>query len=264
MITLTVRKLRNTIYEFTEDGPAMNVDAYLVIGEKKAIMIDGLMEADGLLAKARELTDLPLEMIIAHGHPDHAGNGTKEFIDAGLPVHILQEDMPILTWSGFDYPKEAFTLMKDGEIFDLGGITLQIIALAGHSPGSCILYCPEENMIFSSDSIGSGDIWMWFPYSASLREYKKNLTPILEFVRQHPDVIIYPGHVAQVPDYRGDGEGYIDLAYVEDLMEITTDLIEGRKTGHPIENPPEMMNGVNVCIASGKIMFSYTYDADKI
>lgn len=264
MTTLTVTKLRDNIYEFTEDSPAMNVDAYLLIGKKRAIMIDGLMDADGLLAKARELTDFPLDMIVAHGHPDHAGKGTKEFMDAGCPVYMRKEDMAILPTSGFDYPEEAFTWMKDGDNFDLGGVTLEVIALTGHTPGSCILYCPEENVIFSSDSLGSGDIWMWLPYSTSLSEYRKNLTPVLEFVRKHPDVVIYPGHAAQVPNYRGDGEGRIDLAYVEDLMEITTDLIEGRKTGHPIENPVDIMAGVDVCIASGKIMSAYTYDRQKI
>lgn len=264
MPTLTITKLRQNIYKFNENGPDMNVDAFLVIGEKKAVMIDGLQEAEGLLEEAKKLTSLPLEMIVAHGHPDHAGNGTKEFIDAGYPVYIMEQDIALLPCFGFTYPKESLSLMEDGDIFDLGGITLKVMALAGHTPGSCILYCPEENLIFSSDSLGSGDIWMWLPYSASLREFQKNLTPILEFIRKNPDVIIYPGHTNQIPDYRSDGLKHIDLAYAEDLMEITTDLIEGRKTGAPIENPHVLMKGVDVYVASGKIMTQYTYDRQKI
>lgn len=264
MVTLKVKKLRDRIYEFTEDGPEMNVDAYLVIGEKKAIMLDGLMKAEGVYKAVANLTDLPMEMIVLHGHPDHAGNGTKEFLEAGCPVHMQKEDMALLPEFGFDYQETAFTWMKDGELFDLGGITLQVISLPGHTPGSCVLYCKEENVIFSSDSFGSGDIWMWLAHSTTLCQYKENLTPVLSFVREHSNVVIYPGHAAQVPDYRGDGGGFIDLAYVEDLMDVTKNLIEGKKEGVPVENPPEMMKGVDVRRSYGDIMFSYTYDAQKV
>ena len=72
MSDLTVEKLQTNIYKFDENGEEMNVDAFLIIGEKKAIMIDGLMKAKGVLAEVKKLTNLPLEMIIAHGHPDHA------------------------------------------------------------------------------------------------------------------------------------------------------------------------------------------------
>lgn len=141
MSDLTVEKLQTNIYKFNENGEEMNVDAFLIIGEKKAIMIDGLMKAKGVLAEVKKLTDLPLEMIIAHGHP---------------------------------------------------------------------------------------------------------------------------GHTVQIPDYRGDGEGYIDLTYVEDLMEVTTDLITGKKKGKLVLEASELMKGVDVCVVSGKIMGEYTYDRQKI
>lgn len=154
--------------------------------------------------------------------------------------------------------------INDGDIFDLGGMTLKVIALPGHTHGSFILYCPEKNVIFSSDALGSGDIWMWLDHSTTLTEFKKNLTPVLEFIRTIPDVMIYPGHTNQIPDYRGDGDAHIDLAYVEDLMAVTTDLIDGRKIGNRIENAPEMMKGVEVCTTTGNIMIGYTYDKQRI
>lgn len=264
MVSLTVTKLRNNIYKFNEDGPDMNVDAFLVIGKKKAVMIDGLMHAKGFLQEARKLTDLPLEMIVTHGHPDHAGNGTKEFIDAGCSVSIIKEDLALLSDFHLSYSEDAFCFIKDGDSFDLGDISLKVIALAGHTPGSCILYCPEENLLFSSDAFGSGDIWLWLPHSTTLSEFRKNLTPILEFIRNHHDMTIYPGHTHQIPDYRGDGEQHIDLAYVEDLMAITTDLIEGRKTGRPVKTPFASIKSTDVHITSGRIMYQYTYSSRKI
>ena len=263
MAVLTVKKLQENIYKFNENGHD-DVDAFLVIGDKKAVMIDGLMDAKGMFEEARKLTALPMEMLITHGHPDHAGMGTKEFIEAGCPVYIMTDDRKLLPEFGIDYPKEALLEINDGDIFDLGGMTLKVIALPGHTHGSFILYCPEKNVIFSSDALGSGDIWMWLDHSTTLTEFKKNLTPVLEFIRTIPDVMIYPGHTNQIPDYRGDGDAHIDLAYVEDLMAVTTDLIDGRKIGNRIENAPEMMKGVEVCTTTGNIMIGYTYDRQRI
>lgn len=264
MITLTITKLRDRIYKFNENGPDMNVDAFLVIGKNKGILIDGLMDAKGVLKEARKLTDLPLEMIITHGHPDHAGNGAKEFIDAGCTVSIMKEDLGLLPDFQLDYPENAFHFIKDGDSFDLGEISLQVMALAGHTPGSCVLYCPEKNLMFSSDSFGSGDIWLWMPHSLPLSVFRQNLIPVLEFLRNHPDLIIYPGHTYQIPDYRGDSNACIDLAYVEDLMEITEDLIAGRKSGQPVPPPFPSIESTDVCITSGKIMYQYTYSSRKI
>lgn len=264
MSTLLVKKLRDRIYQFTDRNGEEEVDAYFVIGSKKAVMIDGLENACGLYEKAREITDLPMEMVILHGHPDHAGKGCEEFIKADCPVYIQKPELPLLREFGFSYPEEAFTLMKHGDIFDLGDITLQVMDLPGHTPGSCVLYCKEENIMFSSDSLGSGDIWMWLPHSLPLESYRKNLDGIYTFIQTHPDMIIYPGHTKQIPDYRGDGDAHIDLAYVEDLMASTVALIKGEKTGTPVPALQHRMGDIDVRTLPGKIMIGYTYDAAKL
>ncbi len=264
MSVMMVKKLSERIYRFREYGGRDDVDAFLLIGEKKAVMIDGLMESEGLLEQARKLTNLPLEMIVAHAHPDHAGQGCTEFIEAGLPVYMMKEDYPLLALIGANWPEDVFTWLQDGQVLDLGDVTLKVMAVPGHTQGSCILYCQEEQVVFSSDSLGSGDIWMWLPHSTPLREYQKNLVPVLDFLRQHSALRIYPGHVEQIPDYRGDGEGYLDLAYVEDLLKVTTDLVEGKKKGHPLEHPIDIMEGIDVRLAAGKIMRGYVFDSAKV
>lgn len=264
MSTISVNELREHIYKFQEKGEGTSVDAYLVIGEEKAIMLDGLESANGLYQMARKITSLPLEMIVLHGHPDHAGMGCREFIEAGCSVYMQEADYPLLKDFGISYPIEAFTWMKDKELFDLGGITLQMMTLPGHTPGSCVLYCEEEKMLFSSDSLGSGDIWMWLPHSLPLDAYKKNLNPVYEFLCSHPDLVIYPGHTEQIPDYRGDGDGHMDLAYAEDLMANTEALISGEKVGVPVPSLAHRMGEIDVHTLRGKIMIGYTYDPAKL
>ena len=47
--------------------------AYLIKGENRAVLIDGLEGAGSLKAFVRELTDLPVTLILTHGHLDHIG-----------------------------------------------------------------------------------------------------------------------------------------------------------------------------------------------
>ena len=91
MITLTITKLRDRIYKFNENGPDMNVDAFLVIGKNKGILIDGLMDAKGVLKEARKLTDLPLEMIITHGHPVPAFFTVRKKTLCLVPIPLVPE-----------------------------------------------------------------------------------------------------------------------------------------------------------------------------
>ena len=115
MNELTITQLQDNIWNFTEHAPGTAVDAYLVTGSQRAVMIE-----------ARELTDLPLDLILTHGHFDHAGASTQEFVDAGCKIYMAMADYPVLTgYSGRSFPKDIFTDLADGQTFDLGGESLR-------------------------------------------------------------------------------------------------------------------------------------------
>ena len=93
MEQLSVTKLQSNIYRIQENSSFMNVDSYLVCGEEKAAVIDGLGIAEGLYECAKKLTDKPLCMIVTHGHPDHCGKGMQEFMEAGCDIYLSFKDM---------------------------------------------------------------------------------------------------------------------------------------------------------------------------
>ena len=92
-------KINEQLYEFTELSDLAGngvkvpyVDAYLLIGTKRAALIDALQYSKGLYEEVRKYTDLPLDILITHGHGDHAGCSLKEFADAGCKIYMCMED----------------------------------------------------------------------------------------------------------------------------------------------------------------------------
>ena len=46
---------------------------YLIEGNDRALLFDGLCGEGSLKSFVRELTDLPVQMVLSHAHPDHCG-----------------------------------------------------------------------------------------------------------------------------------------------------------------------------------------------
>lgn len=225
MNELTVTKLQEGVWNFNEQAPGTAVDAYLVVGTRRAVMIDALQEAAGVYAKARELTDLPLDLLLTHGHYDHAGAATQEFIDAGCTIYMNPADYPVLTeFSDCSFPVQAFTDLKDGQKFDLGGRVLETLLLPGHTPGSAVFLDRAAGLAFSGDSFGSGPIWLQLPHSLPLAQYQKCLEDVLAKLEEIPNLLLLTGHRNQSPEP-------LHLDYVRDLLDTVRAVRAGSLQG---------------------------------
>lgn len=81
--------------------------------------------------------------------------------------------------------------LSEGTIITFGSHTLQVIQTPGHTPGSVCLYCEEEAVLFSGDtlfqcSIGRTD----FPGG----NYHEMMTSLLRLKELPRDTQVYPGH----------------------------------------------------------------------
>ncbi|MBQ8597920.1 MAG: MBL fold metallo-hydrolase [Lachnospiraceae bacterium] len=260
---LKVTKLQENIYRIQEDSEYMNVDAYLVCGCEKAVMIDGLGIAEGLLACAKGLTDLPLSMVITHGHPDHAGRGMVEFLEAGLDVFMSYKDMEVVKSFLPELDLSEVKDICDGEVFELGGKTLKSIAMSGHTQGSLMVYLEEDKLLFSGDAIGSGGFWMQLPESSPLSIFREELKKLKQLFEACPDIKIYPGHSWQITPYI-DNEDYLDKHYVNELITLTDGLVDGSIKGNPKRIEMEGMEEIDVCSVSGRHVTDYCYDREHI
>jgi|Deesub1362A_J573_1020465.scaffolds.fasta_scaffold00338_21 glyoxylase-like metal-dependent hydrolase (beta-lactamase superfamily II) len=143
--------------------PPIQGNAYLIVDEVKAL-VDVGGDAEFLLSKLkRYIQPEELEYVfLTHGHFDHAGAAGKvvDATDAKLLFH--KEELPILNdpmrngsrlFGRSFTPVKPFRLLKGGEKFSLGSITLEVIYTPGHTPGGICLYEGKYKWLFSGDTV---------------------------------------------------------------------------------------------------------------
>lgn len=231
MSTLRVTKIADGLWQFNEKGD-QDVDAYLLVGSERALLIDALMNCQGVYKAIWEITALPVDALVEHGHLDHCGYAAVEIKDAGGRVYLHPADREIIKGrTVVSFPPDFFTDIQEGARLDLGGIVLDILAMPGHTPGSLMALDRERQWLFSSDSIGSGPFWVQIPGSLPLGKVRDNLARVQGELAPYRDLLIYPGHRSQSPGQLGPG-------YIADVLETINLVLEGKLTGSPVNFGP--------------------------
>lgn len=232
MTKLITGQIQYNLFQLNEtDGAHLNVDAYLLTGTKAALLIDTLQETEELYERVRSITDKPLEAVISHGHPDHAGKGLKQFHEAGVKIWMTEEDIRLYKeLFGGEYPEEWFSELKDGQTFDLGGQVIETILLPGHTPGSAVFFDEKQQRLYSSDAAGSGQFWMQIPGCIPLHEYREHLASLVSRMDRYPKLRVYPGH-------RWQSDTQLNLQYLHDTLDLTDMILEGKDQGKDLVMP---------------------------
>ena len=257
----TVTKIADNLYEFTESAdfagnghPVPYVDSYLYIGDSRAAVIDTLQNAKGLYAAVREITPLPVDVLITHGHGDHVGASTAEFAEAGCRVYMDMADYKFLNPDAVK--KEWFTDMQNGETFDLGGITLEAISCPGHTPGSMVFLDRAHQVIFTGDTVGSGHFWMQIPTAIPLSRFLPGVKALWETVKPYEGLLVYPGHRNQSP---------VQLTgqYIKDCCTATERIINGTLDAE-VQVMPHRTGELRYKSVSYGMMLDYRYNPDAV
>lgn len=158
---------------------------YLLIGTKKALLIDTGLGVSNIKKVVKSITSLPIEVATTHVHWDHIG-GHKYFND--ILVHKDEEDwlsdkFPIplavvkanLLNGSCDFPEEfdienyqiykgkPSMVLHDNDIIDLGNRQVKIIHTPGHSPGHICFYEEKREYLYAGDLIYAGCLYAFYP-----------------------------------------------------------------------------------------------------
>ncbi|HEY5563497.1 MAG TPA: MBL fold metallo-hydrolase [Clostridiaceae bacterium] len=134
-----VKKIMPGVWNIEDypDGVNPYVNMYLLEGDEKALLIDAGESKGDLKGLVSSLTKKPVELIITHGHGDHAA-AIAQFDK----VYMSHKDVDVLKsmmLSDIELDVGKIIDMKGGEIIDLGGYKIEVIALSGHTQGSMVL-----------------------------------------------------------------------------------------------------------------------------
>lgn len=175
--TLIVRKkAADWLYVFDEVNSVM---MYLIIGSERALLFDTGYGFTPFRHLVEEVTEgKPLTVVCSHGHDDHI-LGCFQFDEAYIGDGDLelclsndnpeQKEKQILSrrtktpdidalvdreaYFATTLANCKFKIVHDGDTFDLGGLTLVVYPIPGHTKGSIGLYCPEKKAVFVGDTI---------------------------------------------------------------------------------------------------------------
>ena len=94
----------------------------------------------------------------------------------------------------FILTNELGKYLHDGDSITFGHTTLEAIHVPGHSPGSLVYYCKEDNCMFSGDVLFQGSIGRADLTGGNFDELIEHICSRL-FVLPN-ETVVYPGHGA--------------------------------------------------------------------
>lgn len=238
---------------------------YLVEGDHLAAVIDtGVTQGAKILPILRRLTDKPMILVLTHAHIDHFYHmdefdtvymSHEEF---KLGEEILREMM-----AGKDLDLANTRHMETGTIIDLGGGTLEICHVPGHTPGSVALYDARDGIVFTGDAIGSGcGVWMQLPGSSSLTDYEQSLRTFLRWLLDRGgEMDFWGGHCDQSWESRQvPGFNPVSLGLLADLIDLVRAVKSGKLIGEFVELDPNLREREARYAAWGRAEMLYNPD----
>lgn len=140
----------------TEYGTSYN--AYLIDDEKKALIetchasfFDAFVEDVSAVCDPEEIDYI----VLNHTEPDHSG-ALRDLLSLCPDATVLATSVALNYLKNIVNEPFKSRPVKDGEVLDLGGVTLTFApSPLLHWPDSMFTYCAEEKVLFSCDVFGS-------------------------------------------------------------------------------------------------------------
>ena len=216
-------------------------DMYLIVGKSEALLIDlsnNIRWADNAEESLRQLVaerieGKPLTITFTHNHGDHVGMMPAYVNDKDVRFALPEKDFRRLAGR---FPEGQWSFINEGDVFDLGGCTIETIEVPGHTDGSAVFYMNEANILFSGDAIGSGH-GVWIFNTDAYRKYDAAVPHLVSWLENHgvktDNMRIYGGHYWQRDWLPELGENEMGMQYIRDMQDLLNDIRNGNPATEP-------------------------------
>ncbi len=248
-------KIRDNIWQILGQGGEL---CYLIEGNAQAVLIDGLEGAGSLKAFVRELTDLPVTLVLTHGHLDHCGAAfeygeccmhpddialmySERHGSAASRLGFAQMKSPLCTHQTPslkitdvipEAPVKTYPLY-DGDVIDAGGIELEVIGVPGHTFGTLVFLDRKDRILFSGDACNINTL-LGMTGCTSIEQYLESLRHLKSFENEYD--VMYGGH----------GRNTVDRSIVDDAIAMCERILAGTDD----KEPAVSMDGTQVFYGS--------------
>lgn len=168
---------------------------------KETMVIDPAGDVDKII-EMLNILDAKLKYIyLTHCHGDHIG-GVKELkqkyggqviIERKDAENLLDPNKSLTSYIGLEnLTVEADARVDDGDLLHLGDLEFKVLHTPGHTSGGSCLYCEEEKLLFSGDTLFRGTWGRTDVPTGSFEDVINSITKKLMILPE--DTIVYPGH----------------------------------------------------------------------
>lgn len=147
---------------------AVATNCYLVFHKdtKEGFVVDPGGEPERIQGAVKKNGVKLQGILLTHGHFDHVEAAHIFHETYQVPVYVHQQEQKTLEDPNINMsvmmgqPKvyEAQEFLKDEQMIEMAGFQIRVLFTPGHTQGGCCYYMPEENILFSGDTLFCGSI----------------------------------------------------------------------------------------------------------
>lgn len=184
-------------------GAIMGINCYIIQDEntKETMIIDPGNVPENLIEVLDAMQVKIKYILLTHCHGDHIGGVSKIKEKYGGKVLIHTKDalglkdisINLSTHIGLEpIILQEDARLNDGDLLHVGNLEFQVIHTPGHTCGSISLYCEQEKMLFSGDTLFRGS---WGRIDLPTSSFEDIISSITnKLIKLPEDTIVYPGH----------------------------------------------------------------------
>ncbi len=228
----TTQKIAENLWALDQKG----VRSFFLVGQDTAVLVDTCFGGD-ILSVCRTLTNNPITLITTHSDGDHCG----------CDAQFTEQYMHPAEFERYESRGKGACKAKplhEGDVFNVGEFTLEVVVIPGHTPGSVALLDRKHKFLISGDTVQSGCIFMHGD-GRDLPAFRESIVKLDAMRREGLFDTVYPAH----------GDAVVPADILEDHLALANEVLSGK--AEPAGPAPEWFPDTVKTYRSGRAQMYY-------